>query len=121
MITNLGKDLAVFSMQEEFLQLSLLLKYLVDELNLVRSIQEKHRHHILERSSLEFPENIFFWIHFPDFTRSICTRRSVQPGLGSYLDRILKKIIRIENIFSGGVPADYLDKNFSKLPDIQIH
>ena len=57
-ITNLGKDLAVFSMQEEFSQLSLLLKYLVEELNLVRPILGQHRHHILERSNLEFPENI---------------------------------------------------------------
>ena len=66
-ITNLGKDLAVFSMQEEFSQLSLLLKYLVEELDLVRPILRTHRHRILERSNLEFPENIFFWIHFPNF------------------------------------------------------
>ena len=58
-ITNLGKDLAVFSMQEEFSQLLLLLKYLVEELNLARPIQGKHRHHILERSNLEFPEKFF--------------------------------------------------------------
>ena len=58
-ITNLGKGLAVFSTQEEFSQLSLLLKYSVEELNLVRPIRGKHRHHILERSNLEFPENIF--------------------------------------------------------------
>ena len=76
MITNLGKDLAVFSMQEEFLQLSLLLKYLVDELNLVRPIQGKHRHHILERSSLEFPENIFFF----GFTFQILHGQSVPGG-----------------------------------------